>query len=178
MPSIKQVYATIRDKPTLAFKNMRTYYLYWIVLILVQSCHSPKPKVDSYEQDYLIFGHFYGRCMGESCVETYKLTDKQLFKDTIDDYNGETFDFVVLGNRQFEKVKDLASSIPGQLEQEKETVIGCPDCTDGGGLFIELAKDGKVQRWRIDQHKGNVPSYLHPFMDAVNVKIKLLDGEK
>jgi len=157
-------------------KSMRTTQLFWAFLVILSSCHGPKSEQDTNPQDYLIFGHFYGRCMGESCVETFKLTNEQLFEDTIDDYSGEKFAFVPLNKAQFEEVKGLISLIPDQLSQEKETTIGCPDCADGGGLFIELAKGGRVQRWRIDQNKGNVPSYLHRFMDMVNAKIELLDA--
>ena len=59
------------------------------------------------QDDFLIFGHFYGFCIGESCIETFKLTDNKLFEDTIDDYLGENLDFTELDNTTFEEVKDL-----------------------------------------------------------------------
>ncbi len=36
--------------------------------------------------EYLIFGHFYGECIGEKCVEIYKLNKTQLLEDTQDVY--------------------------------------------------------------------------------------------
>lgn len=151
---------------------MRAIYIFLALSGIFTSCNNPRTVEDTNDRNYLIFGHFYGRCVGENCVETFKLTDKYLFEDTIDDYAGENLKFVVLENEHFERVKDLAPLFPDLLLQEKETVIGCPDCADGGGLFIELARNGKVHRWRIDQNKGNVPAYLHPFIDRVNAKIE------
>ena len=129
-----------------------------------------------YNQDFLIFGHFYGLCSGEGCVETFKLTSKNLSEDTIDDYMGRDLNFVPLEDQKFELVKDLIDSFPNQLLYEKKTVFGCPDCADGGGLFIQYSKNGKIKSWRIDQTKKNVPNYLHDFMDKVNEKIRLINN--
>ena len=126
--------------------------------------------------DYLIFGHYYGECFGETCMETYKLTDSKLYEDIIDMYGGTgPFDFVELPDAEHKQVKDLIDHFPALLLEASSTTFGCPDCADGGGLFIEYAHDGNVQAWRIDQVKGNVPAYLHGFMDKVNEKILLIE---
>lgn len=127
------------------------------------------------EQDFLIFGHFNGECFGEGCIETFKLTNKQLFEDTIDDYRGQSLDFVPLGNEKFEQVKDLIDFFPNQLLYQNKTVFGCPDCADGGGLFIQYSKNGFIKSWRIDQMQRNVPDYLHNFMNKVNDKIRIIN---
>tara|TARA_R110002050_G_scaffold350_4_gene2313 strand:- start:29063 stop:29527 length:465 start_codon:yes stop_codon:yes gene_type:complete len=127
------------------------------------------------KQNYLIFGHFYGECGGEACVETFKLTDQKLFEDTVDDYSGQHMEFVELEDAKFEQVKDLVNFFPNRLLHDTETVFGCPDCADGGGLFIQYSNNGNVKSWRIDQDKNNVPSYLHEFMNKVNVKIELIN---
>jgi hypothetical protein len=36
--------------------------------------------------DYLIFGHFYGECSGERCIEIFKLEKDKLFEDKADQY--------------------------------------------------------------------------------------------
>ena len=131
--------------------------------------------IDINEQNFLIFGHFYGECGGEGCVETYKLTNQALFEDTVDDYNGQSFDFVELDNDVFQQVKELSDFFPDQLLIQNKTVFGCPDCADGGGLFIRYSGNGNGKSWRIDQDKDNVPEYLHEFMDKVNEKIALIN---
>jgi hypothetical protein len=140
------------------------------------SCNNNDDSIEINEQNFLIFGHFYGKCIGEGCVETFKLTDKKLFEDTIDDYIGQNFEFIELENDKFEKVKNLVDFFPNQLLNKSETVFGCPDCADGGGLFIQYSESGNLKSWRIDQSKNNVPTYLHNFIDKVNEKIGLINN--
>ena len=140
---------------------------------ILLSCNNDSININ--EQNFLIFGHFYGMCKGENCVETFKLTDKGLFEDIIDDRNGQNMKFIQLENEKFLQVKDLVDFFPSQLLNEKKTTIGCPDCADGGGLFIQYSENGNVKSWRIDQEKDNVPRYLHIFIDKVNEKIKMIN---
>jgi hypothetical protein len=108
-------------------------------------------------------------------VETFKLTNSQLLEDTIDDYSGQQLNFEALSDVLYQQVRDLPDYFPLEFLNENEAVIGCPDCADGGGLFIFYSKNGKQQSWRIDQAKGNVPTYLHDFIDQVNARIALIN---
>ncbi len=141
---------------------------------MTTSCN--KDCITLNEQNYLVFGHFYGMCAGEGCVETYKLTDMKLYEDLIDDYSGQNLEFVELENETFAQVSDLVDFFPNQLLSEEETVFGCPDCSDGGGLFIQYSDNGNLKSWRIDQFQNNVPSYLHAFIDQVNEDIALINN--
>jgi hypothetical protein len=145
-----------------------------IAIAMTTSCN--KDCITLNEQNYLVFGHFYGMCAGEGCVETYKLTDMKLYEDLIDDYSGQNLEFVELENETFAQVSDLVDFFPNQLLSEEETVFGCPDCSDGGGLFIQYSDNGNLKSWRIDQMQENVPSYLHSFMDQVNEAIVLINN--
>jgi hypothetical protein len=145
-----------------------------IAIAMTTSCN--KDCITLNEQNYLVFGHFYGMCAGEGCVETYKLTNMKLYEDLIDDYSGQNLDFVELDNELFEQVSDLVDFFPNQLLSESETVFGCPDCADGGGLYIQYSDNGNLKSWRIDQMQENVPSYLHSFMDQVNEAIVLINN--
>jgi hypothetical protein len=145
-----------------------------IAIAMTTSCN--KDCITLNEQNYLVFGHFYGMCAGEGCVEIYKLTNMKLYEDLIDDYSGQNLDFVELDNELFEQVSDLVDFFPNQLLSENETVFGCPDCADGGGLYIQYSDNGNLKSWRIDQMQENVPSYLHSFMDQVNEAIVLINN--
>ncbi|NNC35133.1 MAG: hypothetical protein HKO09_09665 [Croceitalea sp.] len=144
-------------------------------IALLLACNSDDNAININAQNFLIFGYFYGECGGEGCVETFKLTNSALFEDTVDDYSGQNFEFVALSNDLFEQVKNLPQFFPTRLLNENETIIGCPDCADGGGLFILYSQNGNEQSWRIDQVKSNGPEYLHGFMDKVNEKIALIN---
>jgi len=143
---------------------------------ILASCNSDDDNgININEDNFLIFGHFYGECGGEGCIETFKLTDKSLFEDTVDDYNGQNMEFIELDNNLFEQVQNITDFFPNQLLNQNETVFGCPDCADGGGLFIQYSENGNIKSWRIDQVKSNVPEYLYNFMDKVNEKITLIN---
>ena len=146
-----------------------------ITVGILFSCNNDDDNITINEQNFLVFGHFYGECGGEDCIETFKLTDEKLFEDTIDDYSGQNLEFEELENGVFLQVNDLPDFFPNQLLNESETVFGCPDCADGGGIFIQYSENGNVTSWRIDQVKSNVSSYLHDFIDKVNEKIGIIN---
>ncbi len=150
-------------------------FILTLLIAFISSC-SKNDEVELNKTDYLIFGHFYGECIGTTCVETYKLTNTKLYEDTNGNYLGTEFNFVELGNDKFHLTKDLIDYFPNQLLNENENVFGCPDCVDQGGLFIQYSKNENVKSWRIDQSKNAVPNYLHSFMDKVNEKIYLINN--
>nr|WP_294896732.1 hypothetical protein [uncultured Pedobacter sp.] len=154
---------------------MKKILLLILIFGIFISCKKDNSKIVIDDKNFLIFGHFYGECFGEKCVETYKLTDKKLFEDTIDDYSGRNLNFIESSNDKFEEVKDLIDFFPNELLESDKSIFGCPDCADGGGLFIQYSENGKLKTWRIDQDKKNVPSYLHSFIDKVNDKIRILN---
>ena len=147
-----------------------------MAIVILTSCNKDEDSITINEQNFLVFGHFYGMCGGEECVETYKLTDLKLYEDILDDYSGQNLDFVELDNETFEQINDLVDFFPNQLLNETDTIFGCPDCSDGGGLFIQYSDNGNLKSWRIDQFQENVPSYLHSFIDKVNEKISLINN--
>lgn len=149
--------------------------IYLVLLSLFIFSCSPDDGMPNENFDYIIFGHFYGFCLGETCIETFKLDSEQLYEDIEDNYSGGPFNFKILDHTKFEIAKDIINFLPAKLLSETNATLGCPDCTDGGGFFIEYSKNGKVKSWKIDRIKNNVPSYLHDFMDKVNDKIKLIN---
>jgi len=144
------------------------------IIILLNSCN----KDNSAREDYLIFGHFYGECYGEQCIEIFKLEDNRLLEDSKDKYpNNSGFykgDYHELSNKKFELVKDLINYFPDSLLKVNETYIGQPDAGDWGGLYIEYNRNGVRHYWLLDQLESNVPDNLHEFIDEVNAKIKLI----
>lgn len=144
-----------------------------MAFILITSCDKEGIKLK--EDDYLIFGHFYGMCYGDQCVQTYKLTNNNLYKDFRDRYKDTEPDFRPLGNEKFELVKNLQEAIPQKLLETDQERFGCPDCADQGGLLLEICRKGKVNTWAIDQRKSDVPAYLHDIMDTLNEAIATIN---
>jgi hypothetical protein len=144
------------------------------------SCDNDDIKVEEQKdenQSYIIFGHFYGFCQGEQCVENFKLTESKLFEETTDPYvlkPGEGI-FLELDHIKFEQVKSLASMIPPQLLHTTDVFIGSPDAADGGGIYFETAVNGERKFWRIDKVKSNLPEYLVPFVNEIEKDIAVIE---
>ena len=146
--------------------------------ILLTSCNK-EDEIKLSDGDYLVFGHFYGECMGEACVEIFKLEDSRLLEDSKDVYPGQSNfyegNYYELSKENYEQVKDIIDFFPENLLNENDLVIGQPDAGDWGGLYIEYNYKGVRKFWLLDQMKSNVPNYLHEFIDEVNEKIDLIN---
>ena len=158
------------------------FWVKWIPILfaLTISCSDPDDSLGLADNEYLIFGHYFGECVGEGCVEIFKLEREALSEDTRDKYpdsgNFYSGNYIRLDQAVLDFVEDLTGYFPEKLWNEKEKVIGLPDYADGGGLYIEYFKDGKRKFWLLDQVKRNVPAYLHTFIDEVNKKIKYINN--
>ena len=153
---------------------MKKLFLGFFVISTLFSCNKDNDENDKTQFDYLIFGKS-GECLGENCVETFKITDTTLYEDTLDT-PFQNFEFVALENAKFNQVKDLINFFPNQLLNQNQTVFGCPNCLDQGELFIQYSRNGIVKSWRIDQDKSQIPDYLHSFVDKVNEKIVIINN--
>lgn len=152
-----------------------------IVLVgALAACKKENQCVNQHQTESirLLFGHFYGECEGPNCIRIFKLQGSQLSEDTLDKYpTRQSFysgNFINLSSDKYEKAKALRISFPVELLQEPNTIIGWPDVTDGGGLYIEYENNGVHKFWLIDQAKENVPTKYHSFHDQVNQIISQL----
>ncbi|ELR73542.1 hypothetical protein C900_02627 [Fulvivirga imtechensis AK7] len=147
-----------------------------ISLFLILGSCSKRNQVFMEKGEYIIFGHFYGFCQGEHCIEIFKLTGDQLYEDRNDTYpssespyNG---DFEAMAQEKYQKVRSLANKVPRELLNNTEHLIGAPDAADGGGIYFEYAMGGKRHYWLIDQMDDNIPEYLRPFKEEINKAIE------
>jgi len=82
-------------------KNLKLFLSTVFVLLLFNSCENedelfivnPIPDISERASGDLIirgatltFGRYYGKCLGNSCIEIFKLNDDKLWEDVIDGY--------------------------------------------------------------------------------------------
>jgi hypothetical protein len=150
------------------------------ILSLAFACNKTEPLVESRSFEYLIFGHFYGECSGEECIELFRLDPQHLFEDELDQYpqrdKAYQGNFVELSSEKFNLVKDLKDYFPLALMVEDKSVFGCPDCADQGGLYLEYSSDSQSQYWIIDSNRAEIPNYLRDFVDRVHEMIMLINN--
>ena len=124
------------------------------------------------DSQYFIFGAYFGECLGEQCVEIYKIQDGKLFEDTRDLYPGAgevplPTQFEPRPDSLYQKVRDLPLAFPSTLLNETENIIGTPDAADWGGYYVQVLVNNQVRFWMIDRMKSNIPEYLHHFADEL-----------
>jgi hypothetical protein len=143
------------------------------LLFLFLGCEKESLK----KSDYLIFGSFYGECLGEGCIETFLVTNDDLYEDIKGYYplGNATFfegDWQKLDKKLFRNVDLSSNDIPTELlNTESGKDFGCPDCADGGGIYLEYKVGNTHKFWVIDNMKYHVPEYLHPLMDKIRGEI-------
>ncbi len=149
------------------------------LLSIVFACQSDDICDVDYS-DYILFGHFFGECGGEECIEIFKLTDKSLYEDVLDRYPVSTkpYDgiYKLLDPSLFEEVEDLKTKIPVDLLKEEAVVIGQPDAGDWGGIYFEISDKGIRRFWLIDKKESNLPEYLVPLVTEIEAKIVLINN--
>lgn len=148
-----------------------------VLLILgLLGCEEKDPDLGNF--DYLVFGHYYGFCGGEACVEIFKITGSDIYEDTKDEYPGRdgayTGEFQKLDRSYYPLAKGLENFVPYQLLALKEKIIGQPDAGDWGGLYFEFSSNGKRDYWYIDKNRSNLPDYLIPFAEQIENRIEAL----
>lgn len=143
------------------------------ILLLFGSCNKA-PQSDS----YLIFGHFYGECEGEACIEVFKVdhSNSLILEDLRDQPNFDNLKFTILEDVDFGSFAYLLYLIPDELLATSETRIGEPDVTDAGGIYIEYKNEelGIDRSWSIDKRRTMVDSSLHDFMEQIEAAIASL----
>jgi hypothetical protein len=130
--------------------------------------------------EYMVFGVFCGECSGHcATMYRYNITDSTntLWVDTTDSY------FTNYGNIQYKtlitdpKKSSLTDSIAQKIPKIfltttllKET-FGCPDCTDGCGIYVELGEGGTRKQFYIDYQTGKLPESVKTFADLLKKKV-------
>ena len=151
-----------------------------LLVSLTSACHKTEPLVESSSFEHLLFGHFYGECLGDECIELFRLETEKLFEDDLDQYphrdKAYQGNYVELSTEKFNQVKDLKDHFTLALLAEDRIIFGCPDCADQGGLYLEYGVEGQSAFWILDNNQAEIPNYLHGFVDKVHEKITLINN--
>ena len=162
----------------------KVYAVYALVLALFFSCDEPADNshlestpVDS--ETAILVGTYYGMCIGEDCIQLYYITEDELFEDTNDRYFYDGYDisqatFVKREHADFLVMKKLRDDFPQQLLAETETFFGCPDCADGGGIYLQVETSDGIRHWQIDNDLSKIPQYLRGYVTEIREQINQL----
>lgn len=145
-------------------------------IILLTACNND----DNGIENYLIFGHYYGNCSGEECNEYFRVTETELFEYEDNCTPGILSSCIPnsekLSDAKFEFAKDLITNLPDELFDEAESTLGCPDCVDQGGLYLEIKKDDQIKFWYLDNQNSGLPAYLQNYADEIRAAIEAINN--
>lgn len=159
---------------------MKKYYVIFVFLLLAfNSCK--ENNVSQYnDPEFIVFGHFFGECMGEECIEIFKLEEGVLYEDTNDNYpTSQDFyqaDYIKLENIDISQLSDILDNIPSKLLDKGSGVIGQPDAGDWGGIYFEYKDESIHKFWLIDLNQENLEDeYLKDFVVLISEKIDIIN---
>lgn len=163
-------------------KRITYFVLFALGMASLSACDKECDCVGTGEFEYMVFGHFYGECGGEGCVEIYKITEVALYEDSTDVYPGNLYPYAglyrLLPDEKFQLVKDIIYEFPEALYGELNNVIGMPDAGDWGGIYVEMKYSNEEALsgfWLLDQMESNMPQVYNDFVDKINEKIAIIN---
>ena len=140
-------------------------------LFLFNSCDKDDDcQVVSEENIELIFGTDYGFCV-ENCTQLFLLKNDSLYADDIDKGVPAEIPFLAtpMPAEKYEIAKILIANdvFPAALLNETNDRIGCPDCADQGGYYIEWRSTTERKKYFIDTNEEALSEYLKPYVQKV-----------
>jgi hypothetical protein len=155
-----------------------TFILFSLLLIFIISCKKEKTvtPLNLNNGDYFIFGTYAGECTGD-CARFFVLKDNNIYADDNVNYfynDSLQFNAAPLTTEKYNLSKSLLTDFPTYLLQHKNETFGCPDCTDGGALYIKIKIDGITSFWYIDNFTGNQPEEIRNYITQMETVINSL----
>ena len=124
--------------------------------------------------DYIIYGRFCGECGGE-CATMYKfdILNNKLSADHTDGFweyeRGKpiTFTTEIHDEKKLLLARQILDSIPVIILSTKKSKekYGCPDCSDGCGIFLETKRDTIIKKFYIDYQTTELTGEIKIFAD-------------
>ena len=110
------------------------------------------------------YGTYYGHCVGY-CVKTLELkSDASTFTGRDNDPENKDYPPKTCPV-SFSQWQDVTSALEEKQFKQMDTLIGCPDCADGGGEWLEVTFENEVHKVTYD--KGTVPEGLDAIIKLV-----------
>ncbi len=142
---------------------MRKIAFLLVLLSGTVACHTTKTEVENTSGEFsLVFGKYHGFCAGD-CVSLYKISGEQLFEDDLMRFSGwdtPVFKDTPMSKQRYQQAKVLLDNFSPSLLQTDAETIGCPDCADQGGYYLEWQQGEVLRRWRIDTNENELPNDL------------------
>lgn len=147
----------------------------FIIILLLVSCEKTDINSQSSNYDYIKYGTSFGECIGY-CIRTIEVTDSNINLSKkgwnmegklLDQNMSETIDFTYWNS--------LIETLDFDAFLKLDSIIGCPDCADGGAEWIEIKKKDKTYKvtfeyWNQPKTVSDLVGYLRTYMISANIE--------
>jgi len=132
--------------------------------------------------NYVTFGVYCGECMGH-CATMFRYNCNgnmnTFFIDTNDTYfknrGGIIFKKYINTHENFAVAQSVIDRMPKQLLKAGPWKrFGCPDCTDGCGIYLEVGQEQGVKQFYIDYQTGQLTEEMKEFAEFLKTAIAKL----
>jgi len=121
---------------------------------------------------YIIFGVYCCECVNH-CATMFQYNcggnANTLLVDSTDSYfrkKGKViFDKPINDTKRFYIAQSIFNKIPKQLltTSKLSETFGCPDCTDGCGIYFEIKQGDRIKKFYIDNQTGKLTGEIKEF---------------
>lgn len=148
---------------------MKNLLLTISILIIMSNC-----KKSSLSGDHFIFGSSYSECEG-NCVNYFLLKKGQLHPDDMSNWSDKLkFKNNQLPQDKIDLAKKIEDNLPDFLKNSSSTTFGCPDCRDQGAIYLEIKKDSKKTKFKIDTDTSQIPIEIREFVIDIQTTLHQL----
>jgi hypothetical protein len=119
------------------------------------------------------YGYFYGECWRGDCEVNLTVSENELALEKLRSYPDSS---ITIGPSLSPGTSIIKTSNANSFKIAvplfmlfKGRRIGCPDCTDGGGIILEYSMFGIKKKFVID--RANLPFYISNLSNEVDGKI-------
>jgi hypothetical protein len=153
----------------------------WITIIAIgllfmngiRSCESGETNPLS-EYAYVSYGSAFGECLGY-CVKSIKITETRIdFNKSGWEIGGALPDISDTDDIDTDDWNELVEEIDFEDFTELDSIIGCPDCADGGAEWIEIKRNQET--YKVTFEYGNEPETVKPYIETLRSHLQSFDG--
>jgi hypothetical protein len=154
---------------------MRIFMLLSVIAALAFGCRTTQQASEPIQAIYIkhgtSFGHCIGYCTKEESYQEFSMTASQFNRDSTN-FPRKQFR-TDLSDGEFSRI---IAAIDWKKWDKLPTVIGCPDCADGGAEYVEIKTQKGTKRVTFDA--GSDPEGLENLLAILRVKRDEMESPK
>lgn len=128
-------------------KKIKTYLITGLILVIILiSCEKNDSNSIPRNLEYISYGTSFGECLGY-CTRSITINDSSIKSEKKGwDLNGLLPVLIQYGQIDKSYWIELSKNIDFEYFFGLDSILGCPDCADGGSEWIEIKKDNETHK--------------------------------